>query len=230
VSTEWAAHCLGLGEIIPPDLHSVFTLPSDRLKNSRAFKIAEKDGGGRYIIGDIVYFKTTKLINEPPARHVEDTETRSRLCHEQYLHKVGFKYPVLMGRIVSFVRHHGTDAVQVKICPLRVRCLECESGSSTSSPLMAASPAGYHHTYELNMDTADRDIIISSNLLAPYHPAVLSSNSYQRFAYSSCDKLIYLSSPLWEGAMVYHTDSDYSQDDGQSVRPINTNIQQSQDY
>jgi hypothetical protein len=194
------------------------------------------------VIGDIVYFKISKLINENTPRLMiaegggGGNQDRSRQCHQLYLQQKGFKDPLLIGKIVSFVRHNATDAVQVKIRPLRVRCVECESNLSSGSPPKGGRhdhPPHSHHTYELHLDHLDQgDIILSSNMLAHY-PAVLSSNSYERLAYSSTDLTIYMSSPQWEGAMVYHTDSEYSQDDGNTThggRAVPSYLQQSQDY
>lgn len=181
-------------------------------------------GGGRYVVGDTVFFNISKVIND--SHRLDEPGNISVRCHQQYLKQKGYNNTVLIGKIMSFVRRSAIDAVQVKIRPLRVRCLQCE-GVAPRGSLAASVEKDCHHTYELHMDNIEGDIILSTSMLLKNYPTVLSSSSYQRLAYSQSDSTVYMSSPEWEGAMNYVTDSEYSQDDS-VTRPVY--LQQSQDY
>jgi hypothetical protein len=217
-----------MGEITDPTLHGVFTLPSDRIRNSRVLRIPEL---GRFVVGDTVYFSSKDNLSRHGPLVLEGAErfSCSQLCHRQHLERShGLKDSPFIGKISSFVRRTATDPVQVKVHPLRIRCVECETQQITG-----ARPAGGrgHHTYELSMESNDGEIILSTAMLSKNYPTVLSSSAYQTCAYRHSDPTVYTTSPEWEGAMAYGTDSELSQEDPrQQGRHHLVSVQQSQDY
>jgi hypothetical protein len=218
-----------MGEITDPTLHGVFTLPSDRIRNSRVLRIPEL---GRFVVGDTVYFSSKDHLPRYQQQHLGGGggESCSQLCHQQHLERncQGLKDSPFIGKISSFVRRSATDPVQVKVHPLRIRCVECEAQQTTRATGGGAAGHG-HHTYELRMDGNDGEIILSTAMLSKNYPTVLSSSAYQTCAYRHSDPTVYMTSPEWEGAMAYATDSELSQDDPRQGRHL-VSIQQSQDY